>query len=309
VSLQATVSAQAKLALETSLRSQQNGQIPDQNDLQTLGELLMPPEVRELLQPETYLILSPHGELHGLPWNALAVGNELQPLVEQAIPVIVPSLRSAIELWKPQSTIKTATRQRGLAVGISEFSEKFSALPFVDRELADFTPILANDGVILRNEQASWQALLQITNSGAKKGLSQFSFLHLASHFFSDSASGELSGVALWGENIYQDQLRTLAPLPELVTLSGCSSIFSRTYAGDEHVGLPTTCLIAGAKSILGSNWPVLDNTAAEFMSVFYQNYFKGLGPATALAQSQREFIRSHKDMVSWAGYCCIGKP
>jgi CHAT domain-containing protein len=193
-------------------------------------------------------------------------------------------------------------------VGISEFAGKYPSLRSVEAELDNFGPIIAKYGVVLKNEQANWQTLLEIAHFGHKRGLSQFSFLHLASHFFSDSVSGELSGLALWRETIYQDQLRMLAPLPKLVTLSGCSSIFSRTYAGDEHVSLPTTCLAAGARSIIGSNWPVPDHSAAEFMNVFYRYYFSGLSPATSLALTQREFIRSKKEITSWGGYSCIGK-
>jgi CHAT domain-containing protein len=247
--------------------------------------------------------------LHGLPWNALLIGKDNRPLVEQAVPVLVPSLRSALALWSHSTKSQEISRQPGLVVGVSQFMEKYPSLPAIEEELRTFETLSSNGGKILRNEAASWPALLQLAQSDLKKGLARFNFFHLASHFFSDSISGQLSGVALWGETIYQDQLRALAPLPELVTLSGCSSIFSRTYAGDEHIGLPTTCLMAGAESVIGSNWPIHDESAAEFMKLFYRHYQSGLSPAIALAQTQREFIRAQKETASWAGYSCIGKP
>jgi CHAT domain-containing protein len=302
------IPARASMALETCHYSQQNGLPPEPQELRILGELLIPEEIIGEIQADTQLILSPHDQLGGIPWNALQPTAEKRSLVEYCVPVVVPSLRSAAILWSSSSRQAALARQKGLVVGISDFSGSHPELPFVREEVAEFSSILDYGGRILPEKEATWNELLRASRPDPKHGLPNYRFLHIASHFFSDSISGRLSGIALHGEDIYQDQLRELAPLPELVTLSGCSSIFSLSYPGDEQVGLPTTCLISGAKSIIGSNWPILDRSSADFMSVFYRNYFSGLSPADALAQTQREFIRNREETASWAGYSCIGK-
>jgi CHAT domain-containing protein len=306
---QINISARARIALEACEKSQQNGKAPEPTDLHALGQLLFPRKVRQTLDPEKTLIISPHNQLHSIPWNALQIGQDGSTLVENCIPVIVPSLQSAAMMWS-QTGSKTEFKQgNGIVVGVSEFMGIHPELPFVKKEVEFFATNEVFNGLILQEENASWKNLLQISLKSHGKGLSNYMFLHLASHFFSDSVSGRLSGMALWGESIYQDQLRELAPLPDLVTLSGCSSIFSCTYPGDEHVGLATTCLMAGAKSIIGSNWPVTDISAVDFMTTFYRYHMQGSSPAVALAKTQRAFIQDQKEVADWAGYCCIGKP
>ncbi len=306
---QVTLSSHELLALEACKNSQYSGAVPEQIDLINLGNVLIPQTVSLLLDPDSTLILSPHGQLHGLPWNALQLGKGTRSLVECCIPVIAPSLHSLCLLWGKPENNALPFQQRGLVVGVSTFSGRHPDLNYVKKEVASFSPILTAGGLILNEEKASWQNLKKASHTDGSRGLTKFSFLHFASHFFSDSISGNLSGLALWGEDIYQDQLCELAPLPELVTLSGCSSLFSRIYPGDEHVGLPTTCLSAGAKSVVGSSWPVLDSSSADFMTAFYHNYTQGSSPSFALAQTQREFIQLSKPIASWAGYCCIGMP
>ena len=306
---QVTASSREQLAFETCKASQQGRATPEPDDLRHLGHFLIPAEVLPLLTPETTLIISPHSSLHGLPWNALQIDSDKSTLVESCTPVIVPSLHSLTALWQEAKKANIPSRQKGLVVGVSTFFGKHPDLPFVKDEIAAFSLILQEGGLILEEENATWQNLVRQTRIESHKGLTNFAFLHLASHFFSDSISGRLSGLALWGTDIYQDQLRDLAPLPEMVTLSGCSSLFTRTYSGDEHVGLPTTCLAAGAKTVVGSSWPVQDQASVEFMTSFYHYYTQGLSPAAVLALTQRKFIQLSKPISSWAGYCCIGKP
>ena len=309
LAFRATATSREQLAFETCKASQQGGAAPEPDDLRHLGQLLIPAEVLPLLAPDTTLIISPHSSLHGLPWNALQIGSDKQTLVESCVPVITPSLHSLMILWQTGEKANIPPRQKGIVVGISCFFGKHADLPFVKEELSVFLSTLGYGGVILEEENATWQNLLRQAHIESHRGLTNFAFLHLASHFFSDSISGKLSGLALRGMDIYQDQLRDLAPLPEMVTLSGCSSLFTRTYAGDEHSSLPTTCLAAGAKTVVGSSWPVQDQASVEFMSRFYHHYTQGFSPAAVLALTQREFIKLSKPISSWAGYCCIGKP
>ena len=307
-STSSALSPRAMVALESIKQSQQNGLPPEESDLRILGTSLFPPELMKTLQPGSCLIISPHGLLHGIPWNALQPDADGNFLVEKCIPVIVPSLRSAALIWGQNKPGIDLPRQKGIVVGISDFKGTHPALPFVQNEVESLRPLLSSGGKILAEKDATWKNLAALSRSNSIKAQSDFSFLHIASHFFADSISGRLCGLSLYEEDIFLDQLNELAPLPEMVTLSGCSSMYLRTYPGDEPVGLPTTCLLAGARSVIGSNWPVHDEFASQFMAAFYQNYFSGLSPASALAMTQRAFITQKKAVICWAGYSCIGK-
>ncbi|MPN08657.1 hypothetical protein SDC9_155942 [bioreactor metagenome] len=256
------------------------------------------------------LLISPHKSLHRLPWAA--IGKE--PLVNRCIPCLVPSLHVFHLLCE-----RTGSRQKssahqtanGLLLGISQFNGHHPDLPFVKQELAALRPLIGPTGKCYQDKDASQQLLNRIdpTSPQDLPELDRFAWLHVASHFFSDPASGYLSGLALTDQPLWLDQIRTLAPLPALVSFSGCSSIYTRLFEGDEAIGLPSTCLLSGAQTVIGSIWPVLDKSSAALMVSFYQHFLSGETPATSLAYAQREHCQLGEEPSAWAGYVCLGLP
>jgi CHAT domain-containing protein len=271
--------------------------------LRFLGGLLIPAAVGPYLTPDTQLLLAPHKKLHGIPWSALLPAFSATPLTQLCIPVITPSLHALTLLWEQDRT----GRGEGLLVGISEFQGMKHQLPHVKEECAALTAHLKDGSVVLMDKEATWDALLQLRDGQA--GLSRFDWLHIASHFSVDTHTGRLSGLTLADGDIWLDQLRDLAPLPGLVTFSACSSVYSFLHAGDEHVSLTATCLIAGARSLVGSLWPVLDGVAATFMVSFYREYFSGASAAASVARVQRQMQTQGIPIEQWAGFICLGVP
>jgi tetratricopeptide (TPR) repeat protein len=289
-----------RLLLTLLERGSQSGQALDAAQLATLGQALLPPLVRERLEPDCYLLIAPHRQLHRLPWPALLLDGPGSPrLVEQAIPVITPSLQTLRLLWqRPESHPETAT---GLLLALSTFAnERRPPLPAVRDEAEQ---LKGQAALALCEQEATWPNLLALCQ---ENGLARFAFLHVASHAFADPVSGRASGLALYDQDIWLDQLWEVAPLPALVTLSACSGAQSVTHQGDEHVGLATTCLAAGANQVIASLWPVLDPAAARLMADFYGHYAAGRSPAAALAYAQR--AQSGPPSL-WSGFLCLGRP
>ncbi|HAX69738.1 MAG TPA: hypothetical protein DCY14_09040 [Anaerolineae bacterium] len=302
------VSERFSMALE-ALSKSRHGSILSDGELRFLGGLLIPSALGPHLTPDTHLILSPHKKLHGVPWSALLPAFSVRPLIQLCIPVITPSLHALSLLWE-----RAEGRQRGqgLLIGISDFHGTKNELPYVREELAGLKSHLKNPGVVLMENEATWQALLRLRDddtANGKAGLSCFDWLHIASHFSVDTQTGRLSGLTLSDGDIWLDQLRDLAPMPGLVTFSACSSVYSFLHEGDEHVGLPATCFIAGAGSIVGSLWPVLDQAAAAFMISFYAEYLSGASPAASVSRAQRRMQTQGIPMEQWAGFVCLGVP
>ncbi|MEA5079647.1 MAG: CHAT domain-containing protein [Anaerolineaceae bacterium] len=280
------------------------------SDLEALGEVLLPASIAEALTPETLLLISPHKILHRLPWAA--IGKE--PLVNRCIPCLVPSLHVfhllCERIGSRQNTFAHQTAN-GLLLGISQFNGHHPDLPFVKQELAALQPLIGPAGKCYQDEDASQQILNRIDSTSPQSvpESDRFAWLHVASHFFSDPASGYLSGLALTDQPLWLDQIRNLAPLPALVSFSGCSSIYTRLFEGDEAIGLPSTCLLSGAQTVIGSIWPVLDESSARLMVRFYQHFLSGKTPAESLAYAQRELRQLGDEPSAWAGYICLGLP
>lgn len=266
-------------------------------DLATLGEWLFPPLVQQHLSPETYLVIAPHRLLHRLPWPILELHNA--PLVTHCLPAVVPSLQSLQGLWRTPAALPT---QAGLLLTVSNFNQRWPALPQVEQEVQALAPHVA---LAWHNEQATWSALQQLQQTA---GLTQFAFLHLASHAFADTASGRVAGLALYDQDVWLNEWQQCAPLPALVTLSACSGTQSKLYEGDEQASLAISCLTAGAKTVIGSLWPVLDQTAAELMPHFY-THLPHHSPAQALALAQRTMWHNQHPPSEWGGFLSIGHP
>ncbi len=74
-----------------------------------------------------------------------------------------------------------------------------------------------------------------------------------------------------------------------LVVLSACESAngFRPGSRGEEYLGLPAAFILAGAKSVVGSLWAVLDPPTALLMSKMYEHLLQGEAIDTALKAAQ----------------------
>jgi len=282
-----------------------HGRVWAARHLAALGTWLIPESVQAQLTPETTLLVSPHRELHRLPWAALHVGQPKRPLITTSIPVIVPSWQSLLYLWQREENEKTAVRS-GLMLAISDFQERHPALPQTREESARLRDLFGTTLHLIQEAEATAESLYQLAQTHE---LAKFDFLHIASHAFSDQLTGRLSGLALYDRDLWLDEMYQLTPLPPLVTLSACSGTLSRLLEGDEQVGLATACLAAGAQCVVGSLWPLLDEMMAAFMVRFYEYLRAENRPGLALAQTQREMYVGNMPAGQWGSLQCVGRP
>lgn len=171
---------------------------------------------------------------------------------------------------------------------------------------------MSRKGKILFESDATWEKLQQVKmkdREPRQRETSYFQWMHFATHFSADIHTGRLSGFRLWDCDIYLDQLRDLAPLPQLITFSACNGVLSFIHEGDEHVDLPTTCFVGGANTVIGSLWPIPDDAAARFSVFFYDHYLQGMDPAHALRETQKQLIAEGKQVSTWGGLICMGVP
>lgn len=282
------------------------GRTPSLRDLAVLGNALLPDFVCENLDPDTLLLIAPHRQLHRVPWAALPIGQFGYPLVMACIPAIVPSLQSLALLWRRPQAESITWNRGGLLVAISDFQGRHTPLVAVARETKQLTALFGSGIESLTEGAATFANWRQL---GQPTGMSRFSFIHVATHAFSDQFSGRLSGLALYDRDLWLDELQQMGPLPSLVVLSACSGLRNLVYEGDELMGLTISCLAAGAQRVVGSLWPVLDQESPDFMVNFYQHLLSGKEVADALALAQRTAVNTGVDLMHWSGFQCVGQP
>jgi CHAT domain-containing protein len=108
-------------------------------------------------------------------------------------------------------------------------------------------------------------------------------------------------------------QAREIAALDlnaSLVVLSACDTGIGRVEGEEGTANLVQAFFIAGARSVVASQWAADDASTAALMKTFYQGLAKGQDKAMALREAKRSLMaRFGADAVPyyWAGFILMG--
>ncbi len=251
-----------------------------------LYQILIAPMAEDLRQAKAQTLMwSLDGALRYVPIAALYDGQHY--LIEQ-YRVSVMTLASNARLKdRPDSAWSAA------GFGVTKKHEDSEALPEVAAELAGVEEIL--HGEVKLDEQfteASMRATL----------LKRFPVVHIASHFRFQPGDQSKSFLLLGdGGHLSMAELKTLPNLfsgVQLLTLSACN-----TGVGDgtEVEGFGTLAQRQGAKAVVASLWPVVDESTSLLMREFYRirESSPGMTKLEALRESQLQLLRGEVQVTT----------
>jgi hypothetical protein len=72
-------------------------------------------------------------------------------------------------------------------------------------------------------------------------------------------------------------------------------------------MGLARAFFQAGARTVVGSLWPLRDDEAERIFRDFYRHLAEGRSIGAALAEARREAIRAGEPAAAWAGLVVLG--
>jgi CHAT domain-containing protein/tetratricopeptide (TPR) repeat protein len=152
--------------------------------------------------------------------------------------------------------------------------------------------------------------------------LSNYRYIHFATHGLLDSQHPGLSGIMLSmfdeaGKEqdgfLRMDEIFNLHLPAELVVLSGCRTGLEKEIKGEGLVGLTRGFMYAGAARVMVSLWDVSDQATAELMRRFYQAMLgkQHLTPAAALRTAQVSMWKDKRWQFPyyWAAFVIHGEP
>jgi CHAT domain-containing protein len=152
--------------------------------------------------------------------------------------------------------------------------------------------------------------------------LSQYRYVHFATHAFWHNTYPELNGIALSmvdKQGLKQNgflrsiDIFNLKLGAELVVLSACRSGLGKELKGEGLIGLTRAFMYAGAQRVLVSLWDVNDSGTADLMEKFYEGLLgkERLSPAAALRAAQIATWRSSrwKSPYYWSAFVLQGEP
>jgi CHAT domain-containing protein len=143
------------------------------------------------------------------------------------------------------------------------------------------------------------------------------SIIHIAAHFQQVRTPPHYSMIALSLAGPGNPQW--LGPLEitrsrmqtGLVVLSGCSSGRADALPASGLMGLTRAWLAAGARAVVASHWPTLDDSGTLFVLLYkHLRETPGAGPAVALQKAQQDMLRAggwRSYPQYWATYFVVG--
>lgn len=200
--------------------------------------------------------------------------------------------------------------------GVSSEGSIIPRLPFTRQEANAIAALIPPPE---REEALDFDASRTTATSDS---LSQYRFIHFATHGLLNNDHPELSGLVLsLVDKQGQEQdgfLRTSEifrlKLPvELVVLSGCRTGLGKQTKGEGMMGLTQGFMYAGAARVIVSLWDVNDLATAELMARFYKSMLgkEHLSPAGALRAAQISIWQDKRwqSPYYWSAFVLQGEP
>ncbi|HBQ60915.1 MAG TPA: hypothetical protein DD671_15175 [Balneolaceae bacterium] len=227
------------------------------------------------------IVIVPDGPLSFLPFEALFNGTTY--LVEDHLIKYLPSASIYPYIQSPHRI----TTKGLLALAGSGFeSEQSVTSPNLSQASFASLPstLLEVDSIATNFESSTILKNEEVTEASLKShDLSNFQFLHFATHANVDEVNPSRSGLllskkadveSLFGEDghLNSREISNLQLNADLVTLSACNTGMGPLVTGEGLIGLQRSFISAGASSVMVSLWSVFDRSTSKFMSIFYRS-------------------------------------
>lgn len=222
----------------------------------------------------------------------------------------VASGRLGVVLNREPARESIVNRRKADAMLASLHRGDWKELPGTRVEVTQLAKLFGEQSTTLVDSAASEQELDDLRKKG---DLSQFRYLHLATHGHANDVKAFESVLILAQDSLPKDPLpRVGEPVingqlsasevleywdlnADLVTLSACETALGRKGGGDGLLGFAQAFLTKGSRAVCLSLWKVDDTATALLMTRFYQNLLgkrpglkQPMGKALALAEAKK---------------------
>lgn len=248
------------------------------------------------LSPCDRLLLAPIGGLRRIPWGILTIDGEA--LVDRCSWSLLPGLGSGPRALAPlpkegwwtvvDPRVPDRSRLPGSLVEGERIQSRFPE-------------------VVLRSGKAA-------TVASVKQAASVARVLHIACHGDFDAYDPARSNLRLspaqGSDGILTAEVLATLPLTEcrLLALTGCETALGSASGADDLAGFPRAALKAGCQAILGTLWPVEDDSAGRFLAslVDATDGLKEPAEVLRLACVARRGDPRDRNPGSWSGWVLV---
>jgi hypothetical protein len=273
-----------------------------------LGRLLIPTGVLQLQQTRRLLVI-PDGPLYRLPFETLVTEGG-RYLIED-FDLCYASSMTVLEVVAARPI-----RPPGFG-DVVVYADPATDSTVIASLAASRNEIVALEGAFGVNRvDAFWGANASKARFRSHDYTST-RYLHIATHGVTDERHIERSALVLangegQGSSLLQVAEIAAMNIPvDLVFLSACSTGTGVSLPGEGVMSLAQPFLVAGARSVIATDWNVDDRGATEFVRGFYSQLAAGGSKLHSLAQAKREFLASdimlYRHPFFWAPWRLVG--
>lgn len=262
--------------------------------LQDLYKNFVVPVADALPTDGSPVVIEPHCSLWIVPFAALQLADG--SWMGDHWPLIYAASATTLEEVRQEPCYAPLSDARLLAVGnpvmplvvLSDGSEvTLPPLPGAEAEVQAIAQLFSEDQRTLLIEA-------EATEAHVKTLALSHNIVHLATHglaFGSDPLASLVAFSPTEQENglLTAREVMQSADLPaDLVVLSACQTGLGR-ITGEGMLGLSRAFLVAGARSVMVSQWSVSDSATMELMIALYQNYLTSGNKVVALQKAMQK--------------------
>jgi tetratricopeptide (TPR) repeat protein len=230
------------------------------------------------------ILIIPEGELANLPWPALIVDGK--HLAEQYRFILSPSIRHYIAACQIETRSDIINIFKGAADDLPQVNAELETLArLTDRSATLFDPCRRGDWPSSGEAQA-W---------------------HFAGHAVLRADNPFYSFLALEDGPLFAADFRLKDCKVNLVTLAACRSGEQVALPGEESTGLVRSLLEMGARNVIAGHWPISDETAALWMSAFYDKFFNNESLLDAASYAANVVREKYESAYHWAAFSVFG--
>jgi CHAT domain-containing protein len=255
------------------------------------------------------LIIVPDSQLFNFPFAALHDVKEKKYFFQKYAHAILPAWK--LTNMEAMSRDKISALLMGLEKSQAEEAKQFEELNHFDDEVKKITKTFNSISFLQKNHKLLIKEDFTVQNVETWLTKNSYSIVHFTTHGHFDP-NHENTFLLAFDELLKLDKLKILFNSPtfreqpvELLTLSACESAL-----GGANKGLAGVALQTGARSALATLWKVNENSTADLMDKFYEQFItKQLSKAQALQEAQKELFKyghSHPPYY-WAPFIIIG--
>jgi len=153
-----------------------------------------------------------------------------------------------------------------------------------------------------------------------KRILEEGEIIHLAMHARSGKSTKgspyfllDANEDTLFNNRLYDYEINGLNISSPMVVLSSCRTGGGQLHSGEGIISLSRSFLLAGAKSVVHTLWPVEDTRGPDLMLEYYHELKRGRSKSSSLTVAKQNYLESTPPSYThpyyWASYQITGNP